>query len=49
MYRRAPEVETSCMGTGVSGSKTKEPARPAAIIPLLDYQREDVESDARFR
>ncbi len=28
---------------------TVEPARPRAIIPLLDYQREDVESDARFR
>ncbi len=27
---------------------TVEPARPRAIIPLLDYQREDVESDARF-
>jgi phage FluMu gp28-like protein len=26
-----------------------EPARPRAIIPLLDYQREDVECDARFR
>jgi len=28
---------------------SKEPARPKSIIPLLDYQREDVESDARFR
>ena len=37
------------MGTGVSGSKTTEPARPAPIVPLLDYQRKDVESDARFR
>ncbi len=26
-----------------------EPARPRAVIPLLDYQREDVESTARFR
>jgi len=26
-----------------------EPARARTIIPLLDYQREDVESDARFR
>ncbi len=26
-----------------------EPARVRPIIPLLDYQREDVESDARFR
>jgi len=26
-----------------------EPAQPKAIIPLLPYQREDVESEARFR
>lgn len=26
-----------------------EPARVRAIVPLLDYQREDVESDARLR
>lgn len=26
-----------------------EPASPKPIIPLLDYQREDVECDARFR
>lgn len=26
-----------------------EPARPKPIIPLLDYQREDVECEARFR
>ncbi len=26
-----------------------EPARARPIVPLLDYQREDVESDARFR
>jgi len=26
-----------------------EPARARPIIPLLDYQREDIESDARFR
>jgi len=25
-----------------------EPARPRPIIPLLDYQRRDIESDARF-
>ncbi len=30
-------------------AKTTEPARARPIIPLLDYQREDVESDARFR
>ncbi len=29
--------------------ETAEPARAQAIVPLLDYQREDVESDARFR
>lgn len=28
---------------------TKEPARPKAIVPLLPYQLEDVESEARFR
>jgi phage FluMu gp28-like protein len=27
----------------------KEPARPEPIVPLLAYQREDVECDARFR
>jgi len=27
----------------------KEPARPKPIVPLLEYQREDVECDARFR
>lgn len=26
-----------------------EPARPEPIIPLLDYQREDINSNARFR
>ncbi|MHC4698742.1 MAG: terminase large subunit domain-containing protein, partial [Planctomycetota bacterium] len=30
-------------------STTSEPASPEAFIPLLEYQREDVESDARFR
>lgn len=29
--------------------KSKQPAIPKAIVPLLDYQREDVECDARFR
>lgn len=28
---------------------TTEPARARAIVPLLKYQREDVESEARFR
>jgi len=27
----------------------KEPARARPIVPLLDYQREDIESSARFR
>ena len=26
-----------------------EPARPEPLVPLLGYQREDIESDARFR
>ncbi len=30
-------------------STSTEPASPKPIIPLLSYQREDVESDARFR
>lgn len=29
--------------------KPKEPARVRPIVPLLDYQREDVDSNARFR
>lgn len=28
---------------------TSEPARVKPFVPLLDYQRQDVESDARFR
>lgn len=31
-----------------SQTKLIEPARAKAIIPLLDYQREDVESESRF-
>jgi phage FluMu gp28-like protein len=35
---------------GTVGRKiTSEPGRVKSIIPLLDYQREDVESDARLR
>jgi phage FluMu gp28-like protein len=30
-------------------NKTSEPARVKPIVPLLAYQREDVESEARFR
>ena len=30
-------------------TRTTEPARAKPIIPLLDYQREDVDSGARFR
>ncbi len=30
-------------------SARAEPARPAPVVPLLPYQREDVESEARFR
>jgi len=30
-------------------SRAAEPARPKTFVPLLEYQREDVESDARFR
>lgn len=30
------------------GARRSEPARPRPIIPLLEYQRRDVESDARF-
>ncbi|MDO8630615.1 MAG: terminase family protein, partial [Phycisphaerales bacterium] len=33
----------------MSTNPPTEPARPRPIVPLLDYQREDVESDARFR
>lgn len=33
----------------VAQSTTAEPARVKPFVPLLDYQREDVESDARFR
>jgi hypothetical protein len=33
----------------VAKHKIAEPARPKPIIPLLDYQQEDVECDARFR
>ncbi len=33
----------------VAQSTTPEPARPESFVPLLDYQREDVESEARFR
>ena len=29
--------------------KAAQPARPEPIVPLLPYQREDVESDERFR
>ncbi len=34
---------------GVRTNPPSEPARPRPIVPLLGYQREDVESDARFR
>lgn len=35
---------------GAVGRKiTSEPGKVKSIIPLLDYQREDVESDARLR
>ncbi len=30
-------------------SKATEPARPKSLVPLLDYQREDVDSEARLR
>jgi phage FluMu gp28-like protein len=33
----------------VGKSDDTEPAKPRVIIPLLDYQREDIESDDRFR
>jgi phage FluMu gp28-like protein len=33
----------------VRTNPSSEPARPRPFVPLLDYQREDVESDARFR
>jgi len=33
----------------VTQSLSTEPSRARPIVPLLDYQREDVESDARFR
>jgi phage FluMu gp28-like protein len=32
-----------------SSSKSRDPARARPIVPLLDYQREDVESTERFR
>lgn len=34
---------------GITSNIAAEPARPEPIIPLLPYQRADVESDARFR
>ena len=35
--------------TPVSKSEPTIAARPEPVIPLLDYQREDIECDARFR
>ena len=41
--------ETRVVQGDLSGTTRAEPARAKAIVPLLDYQREDVEEEARFR
>ncbi|MCH8251059.1 MAG: hypothetical protein IID36_01260 [Planctomycetes bacterium] len=50
LKRDASPSAVSCCGVGEANRRDAiEPARCAEIVPLLPYQREDVESESRFR